>query len=225
MEDYTAGKIWKIERKQRIIEAGFRLFADRGIEQVTLPEIARAGNVGHATLTRYFRTRLDLVVAIGVCTWENYINWHNDSVSEKKLEQMTGAEYLTFFMDAFMDLYRNHKDLLRFNYNFNSYLQHEACAEQQKQPLFEMVQKLEIQFHEIYERGMKDGTLNPEVTEPAMFSSCFHIMLAAVTRYAVGLAYVSQERADTEEELIMLEQLLLSSYVRKTPAEPQKMSI
>ena len=45
-----------------------------------------------------------------------------------------------------------------------------------------------------------------------MFSGLFHIMLAAVTRYAVGLVYISENSLNPENELIMLKELLLSRY-------------
>ena len=77
-----------------------------------------------------------------------------------------------------------------------------------------MVDSLSIQFHEMYERGAKDGTLNTDIPEKEMFSSSFHIMLAAVTRYAVGLVYV-YENADPEGELVRLEKMLLREFTRE----------
>ena len=79
-----------------------------------------------------------------------------------------------------------------------------------------MVDSLGVMFHELYQRGMKDGTLRADISEETMVSSSFHIMLAAVTRYAVGLVYVPEKGADPESELIMLEELLLSRYVQRT---------
>ena len=40
MADYVAGKAWKQEKYLRILEAGFTLFAENGIENVTMSEIA-----------------------------------------------------------------------------------------------------------------------------------------------------------------------------------------
>ncbi len=212
MNDYTAGKSWKIERQQKIIETGFRLFSERGIETVTLPEIAKESGVGHATLYRYFNTKLDLVIAISAWSWEKYITEYNASIPQEELLQMTGAEYLRFYLDSFIDLYRNHKDILSFNYDFNSYLRHEAGMKEQTQPFVRMVNNLKDSFHEMYLRGCKDGTLNTEFSEAAMFSGSFHIMLAAATRYAIGLVYIPEGSGDPEGELIMLEELLLSKY-------------
>ena len=76
-----------------------------------------------------------------------------------------------------------------------------------------VVDILSERFHDLYERSKRDGTLRMDISATSLFSSTFHIMLAAVTRYAVGLVYVSEE-ADPEAELIMLEDLLISRYVQ-----------
>ncbi len=135
---------------------------------------------------------------------------------QERLDKMTGAEYLRFFLDSFLDLYRNHRDILRFNYDFNSFLRYEAGAAEEKQQYLRMVNALGAQFHVVYERGMKDGTLREDISESSMFSSSFHIMLAAATRYAVGLVVVYEDSNDPESELVMLEELLLSRFtIRK----------
>lgn len=212
MKDYTAGKAWKKERQQSIIEAAYHLFSQRGIEQVLMVEVAKKAGVGHATLNRYFHSKTDLVVAVSVWAWKEYIAARNASVPEGEVDRFTGREYLLFFMDSFLDLYRNHSDLLRFNYSFNSFLRYAAGNEEQKRPMTDLVKILEEQFHTVYERGMQDGTLNTDITEETMFSGLFHIMLAAVTRYAVGLVYISENSPNPENELIMLKELLLSRY-------------
>ena len=213
MNDYIAGKAWKQEKAQHIIEAGFTLFSERGIDLVFLPEIAEAGKVSKATLFRYFPTKTDLVIAIATWKWKEYIDWHNNLLKAEDFEKLTGAEYLKFFIDSFLELYRNHKDILRFNYNFNSFLSYSASTEAQKQPYTQMTDALGAQFHELYERGKRDDTINTEIPEPTMFSSVFHIMLAAVTRYAVGLAVVNE--SDPEQELVMLAEMMITKFTKQ----------
>lgn len=215
MNDYVAGKAWKQEKYQRILEEGFRLFSERGIELVTMPEVAAASGVGRATLFRYFPSKLELVIAIGTWKWEEYIDSHNALLPPEKMETITGAEWLRFFLDAFLDLYRNHADILRFNYNFNSYLRYEAGDAEQRQPYLRMTDGVGELFHQLYERGKADGTLNTEYSEQAMLSSTFHIMLAAVTRYAEGLVVVYENGSQPESELVMLEEMLLARFTRE----------
>lgn len=200
--------------RRTIMEEGFKLYAERGIELVTLPEIADASVVGRATIFRYFNSKLELVIAIATWKWEEYIKAHDESIDKHALERMTGAEFLKFYLDAFLDLYWHHSDIFRFNYNFNSYMRSEKGTSEQIRSYTRMIDSLSIQFHELYERGAKDGTLNTDIPEKEMFSSSFHIMLAAVTRYAVGLVYV-YENADPDKELVRLENMLLREFTRE----------
>ena len=215
MKDYAAGKPWKMEKQQHILETAYALFSEKGITPVTITDVAEASGVGRATMFRYFPSKLELVIAIGTWKWEEYIDRYNALLPPEKMETITGAEWLRFFLDAFLDLYRNHADILRFNYNFNSYLRYEAGEAEQRQPYLRMTDGLGELFHQLYERGKADGTLNTDYSEHAMFSSIFHIMLAAVTRYAVGLVVVYENSSQPESELVMLAEMLLARFTRE----------
>ena len=212
--NYSEGKQWKLDKQQHILETAFHLFTEKGIELVTMPEIAQTSGVGRATLFRYFPTKLDLVIMVGTWKWDEYIKWYDAVMPKEKIAQLTGAEYLRFYLDAFLDLYHNHSEILRFNYNFNYYLRYETGNQDQKQSYLQIADKLGSIFHELYERGKKDGTLNTEIPEITMFSATFHIMLAAVTRYAVGLVIVYDDESEPEKELMMLEELLLARFTK-----------
>ena len=200
------------------MEKGFELFTEREIESVTMKEIADASLVGRATLFNYFNSKLDLVIAISSWKWKEYIERTVKAANQLDLEKMTGAEFLSKYLDAFLELYRNYRSTLRFNYRFNSYLRNERVTPEQLEPYMQLVNKLGASFHVFYERGMKDGTLNANIPEKEMFLGSFHIMLAAATRYAVGLVYIP-ENYDPEKELVMLKRLLFLEYTKGTGNE------
>lgn len=200
-------------RKQRIMDVGFRLFCERGIESVSMKTIAEQSGVPWTSMYRYFATKLDLVITISTWTWNEYITSYVDRSDRERIQQMTAAEYLKWLLDSFLDLYRNHGDILRFNYSFNSYLRNEQATAEQKQSYLRRVDSLHAAFHQLYEKGMADGTLNRSIAEEEMFSSSFHIMLAAVTRYATGLMYLPPgPETDPERELERLEAMMLREF-------------
>ena len=53
----------KAEIRSRIVSVAVRLFAERGIEAVTVDEIAEAADVGKGTIYNYFQAKEDIVVA------------------------------------------------------------------------------------------------------------------------------------------------------------------
>ncbi len=198
------------EKKQRIMETGFRLFSEKGIESVSMPEIAATCGIPRASLYRYYATKTDLVIAIGTMQWTKYINARNASLSQEQADRMTAAEYFRWYMDSFLNLYRNHSDILRFNYFFNSYVRCAKATEEQMLPYMNVVEDLRKAFHGIYEKGMRDGTLKSDISEESMLTMSFHIMLSAVTRYTIGLVYNQPERGlDAKEELVRLKELMI----------------
>ena len=193
--------------KQRILEQGFRLFAQYGIESVTMPKVAEAGGVDRSSVYRYYPTKLDLVIAISTNVWQDFTQKNYERLNR---DEMTGAEEYESFLETFLELYRNHKDILRYNQFFNVYVANEKVSPQQMRPFTEVTEKLAERFHQIYDKARTDGTLRTDVPENEVFSGTLHLMLAAVTRYAVGLVYDSG--VDPEKELTMLKEMLLDRY-------------
>ena len=193
-------------KNERILQSAFRLFAENTIEKVKLTEVAAAAGIGIASLYRYYPSKPELVMAVNTWAWTNYLA---DNPLPLK-DNMTGAEEFAVHLNAFLDLFRDHKDLLRFNQFFNVYIQSEDIAADKMQDYLQMIRKLEKPFAATCRKGRADGTIKTNLSETKMFSVTLHLMLATVTRYAVGLAY--NEDTDAEVELELLKEMLLSKF-------------
>ena len=201
-------------RRQRMLEISYRLFAEKGIEAVSLPEIANACGYGRATLYRYFSTKLSLVIAAGAWMWEQHIYKWMLLTPEKEQEEMSAARQFEHYLDFFIDLYRNHRDLLRFNQFFNIYMRGESASEEQMSPYMDMIREARSRFHIIYQKAQNDHTVRTDESEDKVFTATMHLMMAAVTRYAVGLVYTPEKGTGDEEELILLKKMLMREYAR-----------
>ena len=193
-------------KNERILQSAFRLFAENTIEKVKLTEVAAAAGIGIASLYRYYPSKPELVMAVNTWAWTNYLA---DNPLPLK-DNMTGAEEFAVHLNAFLDLYRDHKDLLRFNQFFNVYIQSEDITADKMQDYLQMIRKLEKPFAATCRKGRADGTIKTNLSETKMFSVTLHLMLATVTRYAVSLAY--HEDTDAEAELELLKEMLLSKF-------------
>ena len=202
-------------RRERILKEGFRLFSERNIDKVPMNDVADAAGVGIATLYRYYLTKSELVLGISTDIWTKYVNEDYKKLENVIKADMTAAQEYERMLDAFIDLYRNHKDILRFNQFFNVYVQDEKIPEEQMKSYLDMIDMLKNRFHEIYEKGLMDRSLNTAYSEQSIFSSTMHIMLAAVTRYAVGLVYVMEDAPEPESELLLLKEMLMDKFTVK----------
>ena len=197
----------KAATREKILETALRVFAEKTIDAVNLTDIAKEAGIGMATVYRHFDKKPDLVLAASTWAWQKYRQEDWRAVDRAG---MSAAEVFEYFLDAFLDLYRNHRDLLRFNQYFNAYVKREGIPPERMKPYADVMNALAAQFHTIWTMGEQDGTLRTDVPEKKMFSLTLHLMLAAVTRYAVGLLY--DVGIDPEEELTELKDMLMRRY-------------
>ena len=212
MRDPESDHAMMAKRRENMLNAAFRLFTEKSIESVTMEEIAKAAGCGRRTLIRYFDSKPGLVVAVAEGQWERFMKENIGRRPNANFEGMTAEEIFIFYLDSFLKLYRKHKDLLRFNQLFNVFIQSEKTDAKVMQPYQGLIQNLAKRFHIIYERAAKDRTLRTDIPEQEAFSTTLHIMLAVVTRYAVGLVYQPEDVFAPEKELEFQKQAILAQY-------------
>ena len=200
------------ERRESMLETGFTLFARDGIEPVSMQQVDDACGVGIATLYRYFSTKQDFVIAIGTRKWNDYIGTVIREREKDSVESMTAAGAFAYYLRFYIDLYRNHKDILRFNQNFNNYVLHEDASQAQLRPYIDAIINIVRLFHGIYIKAQADGTLRTDMPEEKMFAATSHIMLAVAVRYAQGLLYSGHSEADMTDEMNLLRDMIVRTF-------------
>ena len=202
-------------KRQRILEEGFRLFSKNTIAAVSMNNIADACGIGVATLYRYYKTKSALVMAIATWLWEGYVR-ESFALLDATEEALGSAEKrYEFFVDTFIDLYRNHKDMLRYNQLLNIYICSEKVPSEHLAAYSKMIGSLSERFQKNILKGQEDGTIRSDVSGQEIFSATLHLMLAATTRYAFGLVYRPEGGTEEEKELLVLKQMLLSEFTTK----------
>ena len=200
-------------RRAEFLEMGFKLFSEKTIETVTLPQIAKACGYGTATLYRYYAKKPGFVVEVAAWKWDQFANeiwnsWKSKGYNQNK----SAAVHFELYLDFFLELYKNHSDFLRFNQFFNIYVRSEKIDMETLNPYQEMIGRMKEHFHNtVYLKAEQDHTIRTDEPEEKMFSKTLHIMLAVVTRYAVGLVY-TESGFDAMEELEFLKNALLKEY-------------
>ncbi len=178
--------------RNALIEKSYELFSRKSIEAVTMSEVAKASGFGEITLYRYFPSKPRLVVAAAVWKWSEILEVNEKRNKSLDLESMTAAERFAIYLDSFIELYRKEKDLLRFNQFFNIYIHSENIGPDIMKPYRDMIEVLSSGFHKLYLKAEEDHSLLTDEPEEEMFSTTIHLMLAAVTRYAIGLIYIPE---------------------------------
>ena len=211
MRDARKDAIEMAARRERLLEAGFRLMSARTIEAVTLQQIADEARIGIATLYRYFKAKPDLVIEIGTNIWKRYYAEVEKEYARLNGPAMNAAEELEFFLDSIIELYRSRRDVLRFNRNFDTYVQHERCTAAQMRPYHDAVAVFAKKFHTVVRKARADGSLRIPVSEPRLFVNLLYTMLSVAGKYAEGLVYPPDGERDMTDELEAIKRMILDS--------------
>ena len=201
-------------RRELFLNTGFAIFADKGIETVSMQDVAKACGLGVATLYRYFNTKLDFVIAIGAKRWTSFFNVIEAEYARRGGALMNAAEELDFYLSMYLLLYREYRDLLRFNQNFNSYIIHERATPEQTREYLLSVEPFMRKFHILYEKGRQDGTIRTDEPEQTVFTATMHIMLAVCGRFAQGVVVGGDSSEDLSRELMILKRMILNAYTK-----------
>ncbi len=180
-----------------------------------MQEVAKACGVGIATLYRYYNTKTALAIAIARRQWEDYAVEAQAKRDREELGGMTAIERLHFYLGFYIDLYREHADLLRFNQSFNNYARHEGLTREQLAPYVDAIGAFSRMFGELYAQAKRDGTMRTDLSQEKMFASTSHIMLAVAVRYAQGLLYAADDEADRTEEMETLRRMIVREMAAK----------
>ncbi|MCR5211606.1 MAG: TetR/AcrR family transcriptional regulator [Lachnospiraceae bacterium] len=205
------------KRRERMLDAAYRLFCKKSITSVSFNEIAEEAGCGKRTIIRYFDSKPRLVIAVAVRQWKLFMEKNHMRRPKADFEGMTAADIFEFYLDSFLELYKTNKDLLRFNQFFNIYVLSEGVQKEDLGAYGAMITELKHEFHNMYEKAKKDGTIRTDIPEKEMFSTTLHLMLAVITRYAVGLVYRPENAFDDIRELQFQKKAILSKYKSDIP--------
>ncbi len=214
MRNLEKDEIEMTARREAMLKEGFRLFAEKGIEAVNMQEVANACGLGIATLYRYFNTKLEFVIAIGAKKWAEYFEEIEKEYVRLGGEMMNAAEELDFYLSMYILLYREHRDLLCFNQDFNGYIVHEQATKEQLKDYMRSIEPFSRKFHRLYEKGLQDGSIHTDEPEQTTFNTTMHIMLAVCGRYAQGVVVRGSDPDDLTKELMILKRMILNTYAK-----------
>lgn len=202
-------------RKNRLLEAGFRLCAEKGIEAVSLQEIAEEADVAISTLYSYYQNKVNLVIAISAKIWGDFWGETLKKHGLAELQGFTAYQLIAFYNEQLIWLYTERPEILRFSGNYKTYIRREGATEDELSVQLKELTPLETLFHLKYEQAKIDKSIRTDLPESKLFVISAITMLAVAERYAMGLVWADDHTNDHRQELESLNQMILA-WLRET---------
>ena len=180
------------QRTQQILHTALKLFCEKGIEDTSVEEIAKAAGVGPATIYRYFETKAELAISAGIAYW-----------------QMVAGKYLdSIFQEEFL--------FLKFLQEFDIFVQRYHISKERLEEYEEYILNLKPYMTNALEKGLKDKSLSFSYTIDEVYFSVTHTLLSLMQKLACnGHILSSDERVGLALQVEIAGKLLLNGLGSK----------
>lgn len=144
----------KVLKKNFLIDIATRLFLERGIEDVTIKDIADAAEVGEMTIYRYFSKKQNIVFESVISLQESVLKDYFQLDKGK-----TGFEKLSIFYYSYLLVFKERPNYFRFIREFDLLMIKDADADLQKYE--DGLAFFKKAYFDAYELGLKDKSVRP----------------------------------------------------------------
>lgn len=197
-------------RRKQILEAGFRLFSERGIENVSMNTVAEAAGVGPTTLFKYYQTKEKLVIAISGMAWSAVWQENYAQVGLEQYAQLSAYEMIRNYTKNMIYLYQKHPALLRFSSNYKTFINRQHTKDEDLKEHLDPLESIHSVFRIAYQRAQTDHSIRTDIPEDVLFTTIAIGMLAMAERYAQGIVWASRGEEDHTQELLIAEEMILT---------------
>lgn len=161
----------KASRINHIIECSFELFAENGIESISLNEIAEKSEIGVASLYRYFSTKDDLAIEVAVWAWNQENNLFKQIYESESYNRMNGFNQISLLMEIFPTALVEQTSFFRFIYYFDSFVKREKISSERLAKYEQTIDMLNQIVIKALEKGRMDSSINTKKNPEALITS------------------------------------------------------
>lgn len=203
----------KTLQKQFIVTAAAELFLENGVENVSMVQIAEKGDVGVATLYRYFSTKTNLLLDVGAMLWEDLLRLFDGIFATDGYRDKPGIDQIGELLSFFLMLYREHSGFVRFVQELDAYLLREKPEAEKLREYEQSIMNIYPLFAAAYEKACAEGTAKPGLDAKLLYSAVSHALTSTSQKFLAGDVLPGDAACDKYAELQMLTDVILS-YIK-----------
>lgn len=186
------------------------LMLENGIINLKISDIAKRVEVGEATIYRYFGTKTNLVIEVGIALWSDIYD-----EMKKIIIKGTGYETVKGFFNFFLEGYKNQKDVFRFLDEFDSLMAKENVSKETLKEYDESLLKSKKLYDRGFEQGVIDNSINENIDQDEYYYTTTHMVLGICKKLAANKDILSSDELIKDIRQIELALDICLQYIKK----------
>ena len=182
-----------------------KLFFERSINEVTIKDIANHIGVGEATIYRHYKTKFNIVLSVANYlmnkVFSQYFNFEQGN---------TGYEKIAEFYRSFLNIYKDNCAYYKFISEFDAFLMNNN--EKTATSYEAGIEQFKNKFDEIYQLGLKDGSVKEIKDIDIFYYSTTHALLELCKKLANKDIISQDAKIDKAREIEVLIETILYRF-------------
>lgn len=212
------------ERDRRIVACAAELFSESGLEDVTMVDIAKAANVGVATVYRHFSTKSRIAVEAATVLWERFNENILQLVESDEFLALDGLGRLRMLLDGYCEEYESQAGFVSFLDEFDHKVLAGDVSRSELAKYGEKIDSFYPIFEDAYVLGRSDGSIMREVSFRSFYLALTHALMGVAQKLRRGEIIPSDDFSSGVEELRMIVDMALWSLM-STASVPAPVSM
>ncbi len=202
----------KTSRINRILESAFNLFSEKGIDTITMNDIAATAEIGVASLYRYFETKDEIAIRTAIWAWNKQKENILPRLQGKAYDELNGYEQIKRIFEMFVDLYDTQSTFLRFVYFFDSYINRQKISYERLFDYEGMIATVQDVVANAISKGISDGTIKKryENCQCDVYFTTMHSLFSMAQKLSLSANMLAMDSAvnGTAQMKLLAEMLL-----------------
>jgi len=200
----------KQAKHEAIINETKKFILDKSLEQVTVFDISKSLKVGEATIYRYFGTKKQLIIEVGVSLWKDLYQLVTQRSNKK-----TGYDNLNHFFSFFLEMYENQKQVYMFADQFDTFMINAQATKEELKIYEEVILQFKSIYDAFFQQGLLDKTIKNEINPDLFYFTTTHMLIGLCKKLVVSPSLLQSDEKVSDKNQIQFCIDMSLSYIKK----------
>lgn len=208
-------ELQKLRKMEIVLNNAAIVFSERGIENTKMTDIAEISNIGVATIYRYFKTKAEIAIRVGLLFWEDVRINLLKRISCDSYINKTGYEQMVCLTQFYMDMYDNNKNLFKFIYYLDNYIIQERIDKERLKDYEDSIVAIKNVAMSSIKKGQEDGSIKKDINGEEIYIVSVHSLVTLCQKLIIenDILSIDDRISDKKQIDIFIEMILF--YIKK----------
>ena len=208
-----------LKRRQMILEQAVVEFSKNGIENTSMADVAKASEVGIASLYRYFNSKTDLVIQSTVIFWQKAEEYFIPSFLTRQFSAMSGIHQIEAIARLMIKSFSDYREFLIFLNDFETFLRKHKISRDQLIDYESEIVKIKPNITKALEKGLEDHTVRLNYSVEETYFTLSQLLVSFAQKLAVYSDILSGEGIFDATKMMETAVNMIIDWLRAEPAQ------